>query len=207
LTPSIDGVVRQAVLLQEVQHQADVVVVLEHAGPVQVGLRGVFLRRVAPVVVEAGVEVHAAGVEPDEEGLALVLGLLHEVFGLGDDLAGVEVLHPLLGQRTSVLTPLLAHPAEARVLGRIIGVGGEAMQHAAGAELLFVFLEAAGVGLGEALVVALLGLFLGVQVVEVAEKLVEAVHRRQVLVAVAQVVLTELAGGVALRFHDLGEAR
>jgi hypothetical protein len=34
-------------------------------------------------------------------------------------------------------------------------------------------------------------------VVEVAEELVEAVVRRQVLVAVAEVVLAELAGGVA----------
>ena len=36
-----------------------------------------------------------------------------------------------------------------------------------------------------------------VEVVEVAEELVEAVHGRQELVAVAQVVLAELAGGVA----------
>jgi hypothetical protein len=46
-------------------------------------------------------------------------------------------------------------------------------------------------------IVAVLGLLLGVQVVEVAVELVEAVDRRQQLVAVAQVVLAELAGGVA----------
>jgi hypothetical protein len=43
----------------------------------------------------------------------------------------------------------------------------------------------------------MLRLLLGVEVVEVAEELVEAVHGRQELVAVAQVVLAELAGGVA----------
>jgi xanthosine utilization system XapX-like protein len=48
-------------------------------------------------------------------------------------------------------------------------------------------------------VVGVLGLFLGVQVVEVAEELVEAVVGRQHLVAVAEVVLAELAGHVALR--------
>ena len=36
-----------------------------------------------------------------------------------------------------------------------------------------------------------------VEVIEVAEELVEPVHGRQVLVQVAEVVLAELAGGVA----------
>ena len=45
----------------------------------------------------------------------------------------------------------------------------------------------------------------GVEVVQVAEELVEAVQRRQVLVQVAQVVLAELPGGVALRLERGGE--
>ena len=51
----------------------------------------------------------------------------------------------------------------------------------------------------------MLRLLLGVEVVEVAEELVEAVHRRQELVAVAQMVLAELAGGVAERLERLGD--
>ncbi|MNR03955.1 hypothetical protein D3C85_1198780 [compost metagenome] len=43
--------------------------------------------------------------------------------------------------------------------------------------------------------------------VEVAEELVEAVHRRQVGVVVAQVVLAELAGAVAGLPEHLGQAR
>ncbi len=43
--------------------------------------------------------------------------------------------------------------------------------------------------------------------IEIAEELIEAVHRRQVLVAVAEMVLAELAGGVAERLHDIGDAR
>jgi hypothetical protein len=50
-------------------------------------------------------------------------------------------------------------------------------------------------------VVRLLGLLLGVEVVQVPEELVEAVHRRQELVAVAEVVLAELARRVALRLQ------
>ena len=55
-------------------------------------------------------------------------------------------------------------------------------------------------------VVGILRLLLGVEVIKIAEELIEAVHRRQVLVAVAQVVLAELAGGVAERLHDIGDA-
>jgi hypothetical protein len=47
-------------------------------------------------------------------------------------------------------------------------------------------------------VVILLGLLLGIEVVEVSEELVEAVVGRKKLVPVAEVVLAELPGGVAL---------
>ena len=50
-----------------------------------------------------------------------------------------------------------------------------------------------------------LGLLLRVEVVEVAEELVEAVDGRQVLVQVAEVVLAELAGGIAVRLEQLGD--
>ena len=41
--------------------------------------------------------------------------------------------------------------------------------------------------------------------VEVAEELVEAVLGRQILVAVAEMVLAELAGGIAERLQRLGD--
>jgi hypothetical protein len=44
-------------------------------------------------------------------------------------------------------------------------------------------------------------------VVEVAVELVEAVHRRQELVAVAQVVLAGLGAHVAERLEELGQCR
>ena len=47
-------------------------------------------------------------------------------------------------------------------------------------------------------------LFLGVQVVEVAEELIKAMHGGQKLVLVPQVVLAELAGGVAQGFQQFG---
>src|SRR6478752_5115231 len=53
----------------------------------------------------------------------------------------------------------------------------------------------------------MLGLILGVQVVEVAKKLVEAVNGRQEFVAIAEMVLAELSGRVALRLEQLGNCR
>ena len=99
----------------------------------------------------------------------------------------VDGLHPLLGQRAGVLDLLSALAV------------GQAVQHAARPEVL---LE-----LRVLRVVRVLGLLLRVEVVEVAEELVEAVHGRQELVLVAEVVLAELAGRVAERLEQLGDGR
>jgi hypothetical protein len=55
-------------------------------------------------------------------------------------------------------------------------------------------------------IIDVLRLLLGVEVIEIAEELVEAVGRREKLVAVAQVILAELAGRVAERFSGLRHA-
>jgi hypothetical protein len=54
-------------------------------------------------------------------------------------------------------------------------------------------------------IVVHLRLFFGVQVIEVAEELVEAVIRREHVVEIAEVVLAELAGGVALVLQERGD--
>ena len=53
-------------------------------------------------------------------------------------------------------------------------------------------------------IVWMLGFLLGVQVVETSEELVKPVVARQVFVQVAEVVLPELAGPIALRLEILG---
>ncbi len=73
------------------------------------------------------------------------------------------------------------------------------MEHAARPERL---LERRVLG-----IVGQFGLFLGVEVIEVAEEFVEPVHGRQEFVAVAQMVLAELAGGVAQRLQQFGDRR
>ncbi len=55
--------------------------------------------------------------------------------------------------------------------------------------------------------VVLLGILTCVEVIEDPKELVEPVISRQVLVAVAQVVLAELPGGVAQRLEHLGQGR
>ncbi|GJE44654.1 hypothetical protein AEGHOMDF_3843 [Methylobacterium soli] len=133
-------------------------------------------------------QVHAGRVEPDEERLTRRLLPLH----VGDSRRSglvVDGFHALPGERAGILDGLLADLAEARIDGRIVDVARLAPQDAARAELGPVSRV-----LG---VVGQFRLFLGVEVVEVAEELVEPVHGRQRLVAVADVVLAELAGGVA----------
>ena len=180
-----DRVVRDAHVVERLEERADGIVVLHHA----VDVLAVAVRVAAAMLgADVRAQVHAGRVEPAEERLARRLLPLHEVDGGGRGLV-VDRLHALLGQRAGVLDGLLADLAEARIDGRVVHVGRLALQHAARAELGAV---------GRVLrIVRQFRLFLGVEVVEVAEELVEAVHGRQRLVAVADVVLAELAGGVA----------
>jgi hypothetical protein len=132
--------------------------------------------------------VHVGRVEPHEEGLVRLVLALDEIRGGGDELV-IAGFHAFLGQRAGVLDLLLAHASPALFLGLVILVGGPAVQHAARPEHL-AELRVLGV-------VGHLRLFLGIEVVQVAEELVEAVDRGQELVEIAQVVLAELARGVA----------
>jgi hypothetical protein len=98
-----------------------------------------------------------------------------------------------------ILDHLLADPPEGLVDRRIVLVGRLALQDAARAEFL------AEVRILR--IVGILRLLLGVEVIEVAEELIEAVHSRQMLVAVAKMVLAELASGVAEVLHEIGDGR
>ena len=131
--------------------------------------------------------MHAGGVPPQEERLAVGMRLVHEGERLGGDLL-VDGLHALAGQRAGVLDLLARRRAGAD--DRITPRGPNCSLNA-----------------GLLRVVGVLRLLLGVEVVEVAEELVEAVVGRQHLVAVAEVVLAELAGGVAERAQQAGDGR
>src|ERR1019366_3070278 len=56
-------------------------------------------------------------------------------------------------------------------------------------------------------IVRVFRLFLGIEVIEVPVKLVEAVDGGQEFVAVAEVVLTNLSGGVSQRLEEFGDRR
>ena len=143
-------------------------------------------------------DVHPRRVEVAEPGAALLGLALHEVERRREELL-VHRLHPLAGQRAGVLDHLLADLAELRIDRRVVLVGRLALQHAARTELL--------PELRILRIVGVLRLLLGVEVIEIAEELVEAVHRRQMLVAVAEMVLAELAGGVAEILQELPDGR
>ena len=97
---------------------ADLAVVLDHA----VGIDAEAGHALG-LGLQVGEDVHAGGVPPQEERLAVGLRLVHEGERLGGDLL-VDGLHPLAGQRAGVLDLLAAvdqrrrpdHPARAELL-------------------------------------------------------------------------------------------
>ena len=157
-----------------------------------------------PTALRLGVgeRVHVREVAPDEERRARGVLALDVIDRDVDDLV-VDGLHPLLVQRPGVFDGLLADRPVLRVIrfGGHLG-GGLACEHPARMRQLVEQRELVLVR-----IVRLLRFFLGVEVIEVAEELVEPVHRRQVLVQVAEVVLAELAGGVAERLEQFGDRR
>ena len=94
---------------------------------------------------------------------------------------------------------LLADAAPARILGRVVDVGGDAMDDVARAEPRTEFRVLR--------VLRVVGLFHRIEVVEDPVELVEAVHRGQVFVAIAQVVLADLRRRVAQWLEDFGDRR
>jgi hypothetical protein len=172
-----DRVVGDLQVVEDLEQIADHRVVLDH--PVRLEAEA---RLPVRLLLEVGEDVHPGGVEPGEERLPRLYRALHEVLGRLEELP-VDRLHALLGQRPRVLDP---------------SAGGR-LEHAARTELL-VELVALGI-------VRVFGFFLGVQMVKISEELIEAMVRRQELVAVAQVVLVELPGGVAERLQHLGDRR
>ncbi len=175
-----DGVVSDPQVVDQLQELADMHVVLDHPVlvlvPARPGDADVLLFHVRA-------EVHARAVPPREPGLAGFLLPLDEVRSGGDGLI-VDRLHALFRQRTCVFDGLAPFAV------------GFALDHAAWAELLPEFRV-----LG---IIAVFRLLLGVEVIEVAHEFVEAVVGRQVLVAVALMVFSELAGGVAHPLHHGG---
>src|SRR5580693_1574918 len=134
-------------------------------------------------------KMHVRRVGPDEELFPLLICARDETL-CGPDKFVVDRLHAFLGQRPGVLDLLPALSIR------------PAVKHATGTKVLPEVWE-----LRFGRVISQFRLLLCVQMVEVAEELVEPVHRRQVLVPVAEVVLPELAGSVSQRLQKLGYRR
>ena len=175
------------------QKLADLGVVLHHTVRIKAEF-GLPLR----LGLKPGPDVHTGRIEPGEERLLVAVRAVDEV-KRGAEKFLVHCLHAFLGEWAGIGAALLAPLAETRILARRIGNGRRAAKDAARTETQ---LE-----LSILRIVGVLGLVLGVQVVEIAKELVEAVNRRQKLIAVAEMVLTELSGHIALRLEQLGKRR
>ena len=188
-----DCIVRDAEFVEELQELADMHVVLDHT----VGIL-ILARDSTQFVFYMRPEVHARAVPPHEPRLARRMLLANELHGPVRRFI-VNRLHAFLGQWSRIFAALLPPRAESSRFGLVVFLGCIAVQNAARAEVL-----EKGLAVGQypvTRVVFVLRLFFGVQVIQVAEEFVEAVHGRQVLVAIALVVLAELAGRVSLPFQ------
>ncbi|MNX32731.1 hypothetical protein D3C86_629430 [compost metagenome] len=174
-----DGVLGDAQVIQLFQEFAHVLVMLPHAVGIIVAGHAALALVLGPDVRE---QVHARGVHPQEERL-VVLAVLVQVVQRRAHRFVVDGLHALGGQGAGVLDLAVGRRLDhaTRHIGLDDGVLGV---------------------LGE---VRAFGLFFGVQVVKVAEEHVKTVFGGQVFIAVAQVVLAELGGVVALAFQGLGD--
>ena len=126
------------------------------------------------------------GLSQRKNGLPSALALSMNLRRGREDLV-VHRLHPLGIERAGVLDLLLADLAPARHHRRVILVRRPAVDHVARPDLVQQLLRVGRVR----------GVLHRVEVIEVAEELVEAVDGRQELVEIAEVVLAELARGIA----------
>src|SRR5215471_10733048 len=123
--PYNDRVVGDPEVVDLLEQLSDHAVVLYHA----VGVRtepGLPLRR----EFEMREDMHARGVEPDEERLAILVGLVHDLERAVEELL-VHGLHTLGVEGASVLDPLLAGLAPLRILRGVVGGGGPAVKDSA----------------------------------------------------------------------------
>jgi hypothetical protein len=139
------------------------------------------------LLLDVRAEVHPGAVPPAEEGLpASMLALMNSLAAATVSSSIVSIRFLVSGPRFSMVCPPLPsalHLSTPRgpKVSRKVRPSGQ---------------------LHVPRVVAVLRFFLGVQMVEAAKEFIEAVHGGQVLVAVALMVLAELARGVALALQD-----
>ena len=139
-------------------------------------------------------DVHARRIEIAEPRRSRRLLTADEILGSREKFL-VDRFHALGVERAGIFDRLLADTPKNGIYCRIILIGGLGLENAARPELR-----------AEAGVLRIVGIFrllFGIEVIEVAEEFVEAVHGRQMLVAISQVVLAELAGSIAERFHNI----
>ena len=114
-----ESVVRDAELIEKVEHLADILVMVDHC-VVIVGLPASRLSFVLGLGM--GVEMHVGHVQPDKERLAGVVLALHEILGRRNKFV-VAGFHALLGERAGIGHSLFSDLAPTRLIGRVVLVG------------------------------------------------------------------------------------
>src|SRR5882724_4242990 len=134
-------------------------------------------------------DVHARRVKPTEERLVVRLRLLDERQGEVANLI-IDGLHPFWIKRTGIFDLLFTDLAPARHHSGVVRGCSPGVDHVAWPNHVQQILR----------IVRMRRVFHRVEVIKISEELVEAVDGRQELIQIAEMVLAELAGSIALRF-------
>src|SRR5215813_8730245 len=196
-----DRVVIQTVVFEISHHRADDVVELRHTGFLDAPT--VFRRAHRFIFLgQMRYDMHARRVKPDKERLRLLPRLVDECQSLvADDLIDgfhvlLDVWHWARRQRAFVDDFLLADLAPAWVDRRVVHIAGHGGHQVARSD----FIQESR------WVVAMERVLHRIEMVQVAPELVEAVHRRQEFVQVAQMVFAELTGRISHRFENVRDS-
>ena len=132
--------------------------------------------------------MHMSEVHPNEERLVCFGLSFYEVNRSIGDIV-IDRFHPLLSKRSSILDDLLTNFAESWIISRIVLVRSFGIQDAAWAipsSERWIFR-----------VVRKFRFLFGIQVIKVAIEFIETMDRRQEFIAIAKVILAELAADIA----------
>ena len=125
--------------------------------------------------------MQAGGVMPQQEWLARFMCAPHEIERAREQII-LDCFHSLPYQRAGILDDLLAYSPEARVDVWVIGIRGLAVQDAAWLEEILEYRKVFRI-------VDLLRFLLRIEMITIAVEFIETMHRRQILVPVAEVIL------------------
>src|SRR5450432_376914 len=142
--------------------------------------------------------MHPSTIVPKEKWFTCFDRAFHEIQRMRKQFF-ISNLHTISSQRASVFDRLFANLAKAWIHCRIIYVSCLAVKYAARTKVL--------VEIRVFRIIGIFRFFFRIKMVKIAEKFIESMYGRQVFIAVAQMVFSNLRCCVAKRLEQFGNSR